>query len=293
MDSSRYLGGMRPGYEIFRVRGIAVRLHPTFVILAIVVFFGAGASAAKASVWVWNLLVPIVLFTTVVLHEIGHALVAKRLGIPVIDIVVTPLGGMARMHSLHDRPKAELLISAAGPAANLLIALPLYAYFKSIDPAATVGSLIEIYPSAPTRFLSWLRIFFSFNVLLGTLNLVPIFPMDGGRILRSLLALKIGVVHATRLASRLGFVAALLLIFQPLLMPRNSLWILPLLGLFLMWTGLVERLVVEKNLVFGGGKVFFGSFRTYRNGQAIDDDAAPEKPPEIVETRGSSRMIDE
>jgi len=278
------------GYELFRVRGVAVRMHPTFLGLALVVLLFATAGARSLGEALPNLLVPVLLFLTVIWHELGHVLAARRLGIPVVDVVLTPLGGMARLYSLHDRPREELLIALAGPAANLLVAGPILAGLVLARPDEPVFAHLRLFPADAASALEWLEVFFSFHFALGTLNLAPIFPMDGGRILRAGLATRIGVYEATRVACRIGFLAALLFVVQPFLMPRHALWVLPLVGLFLFWTGLLERLTVERDRLFGSSRIWVGGFRV--PGTRPRDGGAPADAGPVIEARGESRRLD-
>jgi Zn-dependent protease/CBS domain-containing protein len=180
---------------IFRIAGIQLRIHVTFVLLIAWLAFGyyaQGGSPAAAEGVIFVLL----LFLCVVLHEFGHALAAKAFGINTPDITLLPIGGVARLERMPEEPKQELLIAVAGPAVNVVIALGLF---------VAGGSFINpfVNPAAPERvgLVSQLLII---NVLLVAFNLLPAFPMDGGRVLRALLAIRMSYARATQIAATVG-----------------------------------------------------------------------------------------
>jgi Zn-dependent protease len=143
----------------------------------------------------------------VVLHELGHALAARRYGCQTRDILLLPIGGVARLEKMPERPREELVVAIAGPAVNLVLAAIFYAAALATD-TPLIG---EIGPSGEMSSMPVLAQMFWINVALGTFNMVPAFPMDGGRALRALLALKYSRVRATRIASELGQGLAVLL----------------------------------------------------------------------------------
>ena len=180
---------------IFRIAGIQLRIHVTFVLLIAWLAFGyyaQGGSPAAAEGVIFVLL----LFLCVVLHEFGHALAAKAFGINTPDITLLPIGGVARLERMPEEPKQELLIAVAGPAVNVVIALGLF---------VAGGSFINpfVNPAAPegVGLVSQLLII---NVLLVAFNLLPAFPMDGGRVLRALLAIRMSYARATQIAATVG-----------------------------------------------------------------------------------------
>src|SRR2546430_5208201 len=180
---------------IFRVAGIQLRIHITFLLLIAWLAFGyyaQGGSPAAAEGVIFVLL----LFLCVVLHEFGHALAAKAFGINTPDITLLPIGGVARLERMPEEPKQELLIAVAGPAVNVVIALGLFVAGGSfinpfVNPAASEG----------VGLISQLLII---NVLLVAFNLLPAFPMDGGRVLRALLATRMSYARATQIAATVG-----------------------------------------------------------------------------------------
>jgi Zn-dependent protease len=215
--------------------GIGVYVHWTFLLLLGVVFFTNLGGAPGAALFAMAMLVAI--FGCVVLHELGHALTARAYGIPTRDITLYPIGGVARLERLTDRPIEEFWIALAGPAVNVAIAAALV-LFLNLDgvPLAAV-SLLRLMGQGD--FLATLLIA---NAGLALFNLLPAFPMDGGRILRAALAHFQGQLRATRIAAGLGVaVAGLILLYgimQGALMPV-------LVALFVFVAGQQELAAVE------------------------------------------------
>lgn len=177
--------------NLFRVFGIQLAVHASFVLLlgyfAYEGWLEGGAQGAG-----WNLLLIVLFFGCVVLHELGHSLTAMRYGVRVPRILLMPIGGMAEFDRIPRQPKAELLITAAGPAVNVvLVALLLPLVWSDLWSEQAVA-----------RYgweMTLLNLTFG-NAVMAVFNLLPIFPMDGGRILRALLARKMDYLKATRRA---------------------------------------------------------------------------------------------
>ncbi|QEG43085.1 site-2 protease family protein [Roseimaritima ulvae] len=190
---------MLGSWNLGKFAGIEVRIHWTFLLLPMWIYFSslvAGSGAAAASVAV---LLILAIFGCVVLHEYGHALTARLFGIPTKDITLLPIGGVARLERMPRSPLQELAIAVAGPAVNVVIA---FALFVGLALPA-VGALL---PAAVVGFLSKLA---WVNVALVVFNMLPAFPMDGGRVLRASLALFMPYATATRAAARVGQIAAI------------------------------------------------------------------------------------
>jgi len=227
--------------KLFRFRGIALDLHPTFYLLPLVVGAqgwadnpddpGRGLAQSLGAV--------ALVYTCVVLHEFGHALTARWLGVPVQHIVLLPFGGMALLGRLPRNSWAELLIVAAGPAVNFAI-VGICLLLLGRWPVVGEEDLL------PTFQLYDILVFLLLsNLVLGCFNLLPAFPMDGGRILRALLAFKLDYLRATRWALNIGRgVAGLGIVF--------ALWthsfLLAGLFVFILWIGKreYEFLVMEE-----------------------------------------------
>ena len=183
-------------YKIAEVRGIGVYLHITFLLLLGVVgvwsLVDSGAvSAANSVVFL------LALFGCVVLHEFGHALMAQRYGIPTRDITLLPIGGVARLERMPDDPKQELWVALAGPVVNVVIAASLFVLLTFTGWWTPISQ----FTLGEGSFLQRL---FLVNVTLVLFNLLPAFPMDGGRVLRSILAMRMDYARATQIAAWAG-----------------------------------------------------------------------------------------
>jgi Zn-dependent protease/CBS domain-containing protein len=194
---------MNWSFRLARVLGTDIKVHVTFVLLLL--FYGVVSwqeGGPEVAIRFSGLI--LALFLCVVLHEFGHILMARRFGIRTPDVLLLPIGGVARLERMPEEPRQELLIAAAGPLVTLLIAGGLYAYVKltGIGPLPREEALQRLdYPNA----LLWT------NLVLLVFNLIPAFPMDGGRIFRALLSRRMGAVKATRIAANVGQFLAMLL----------------------------------------------------------------------------------
>lgn len=194
---------MKWSFPIARVAGIDIKVHATFFLILV---FGAlqwgGPHGAPGAAF--GVLLMVCLFACVVLHELGHSIVAKAFGIPVREIILLPIGGVAIMQKNVEKPVHELLIAVAGPLVNVVIAIGLGIAAGPRLPGALDPKLFAPdAPAAPTAatLLVWL---FALNVSLAVFNMIPAFPLDGGRVLRALLAMGMGFPKATRVASNIG-----------------------------------------------------------------------------------------
>lgn len=141
-------------------------------------------------------------FFCVVLHEYGHALMARRYGIGTQDIIITPIGGLARLQGMPAEPKGELMIAIAGPLVNLVIAILLLLIFYALGIGIISPDVDDL--SILVNPIGFLHLVMILNFILFAFNLIPAFPMDGGRILRALLSIKLGKQKATLIASIIG-----------------------------------------------------------------------------------------
>jgi Zn-dependent protease/CBS domain-containing protein len=189
---------------IGRFAGTAVRIHVTFLLFLAWIGFSAfargGAAAARE-----NLIFIIAIFTCVVLHEFGHILVAKRFGITSKEVTLLPIGGVADINKMPEKPSQELMIAIAGPAVNLVIAGVLLLGVDAIRPEA-----LAHLDDPGSGLVGRLAVT---NIFLAVFNMVPAFPMDGGRVLHAVLGLWLGETRATRIAAAIGQAFALLLGF--------------------------------------------------------------------------------
>jgi Zn-dependent protease/CBS domain-containing protein len=204
---------MNSSIRLFNIRGITLRVHLTFPLILVWaalqfgLFAGLGTSGA-----IFGVLVTLLLFVIVVLHELGHSIVAQHYGISVKDIVLLPIGGMAQMKSIPENPVQEFFIAIAGPLVNFLLAglMILVGLAFGLGGSLTnpLAVLLGFGGISVASIFSYL---FIANLFLGIFNLLPAFPMDGGRILRALLATRLNYVRATDIAARIGKMMAILL----------------------------------------------------------------------------------
>lgn len=205
---------------------IPVRIHWTFGLLLGFAAWSAITNGLGVQQSIGFMLYIFTLFLCVVLHEYGHALAARRFGIRTRDIILSPIGGIARLEKLPQQPIQEFFIAIAGPLVNVVIgsilAIIVLIFFGKITP-----ELDMIHFDRPVEFLRYV-VWVNFALFL--FNLIPAFPMDGGRILRSLLAIKFGKLQATKIASGLGRIIAVVFIIIGVL---NQQLILSLIGIFI------------------------------------------------------------
>ncbi len=186
---------------MFRVFRIRLAMHVTFPLLLLYAVWEGWREGGWAG-GAWSAVAIVLLFTCVVLHELGHSLTARRFGIGVSRILLLPIGGMAEFDSIPRQPGRELLITFAGPAVNFGIVLLLLPWLA--DTHLLASGDLPLTP-AGVGFGPWLlNLLVGFNLVMGCFNLVPVFPMDGGRILRALLALRWPYLKATFWASAVG-----------------------------------------------------------------------------------------
>jgi Zn-dependent protease/CBS domain-containing protein len=187
---------MRWSLKLARIAGIDVRIHVTFFLL--LAWVGHAAySAGGTDEAIYNLTLILALFGCVLLHEFGHALAARRFDILTPDITLLPIGGVARLQRMPDNPWQELIVALAGPAVNVVI-LGLLAPFTDLGVAWHFAVRVQV---PAVGFLLPLAVI---NLGMVLFNLLPAFPMDGGRVLRALLALRLRYGRATQIAAWIG-----------------------------------------------------------------------------------------
>jgi Zn-dependent protease len=225
---------MNWSWKLGAVAGIGLYLHPTFLIVPAYVWLttlaaGGGAVAAIASI-----VAVLAIFGCVVLHELGHALMARHYGIVTRDITLLPIGGLARLERMPREPSQELAIALAGPVVNVVIAASL-AVGLLLGGGSPVAAMLEG---------SLVGTLLSANVALVLFNLLPAFPMDGGRVLRAALAMRMPYLRATRLAATVGQVLAVLMGVVGLF---GGNWTLLLIAIFIYFaaSGEAQRAELE------------------------------------------------
>jgi Zn-dependent protease len=194
----------RWSWQLGRIAGIPVFVHATFPLLLLwVALSEVMKSGSVRAALVNSLLVLLVLFT-VVLHELGHALTARRFGIATKDITLLPIGGMARLDRMPDRPWQELSVALAGPMVNVVIAVALFVVLRFADLPIAIDRQ-SMNGGSFVANLAWI------NLSLAAFNLLPAFPMDGGRVLRALMSLWMPALRATEVATSIGKMLAVML----------------------------------------------------------------------------------
>ncbi len=238
---------MKQNLKLFSYRGIPVFVHWSFGLIVFYILYIAYTSQLDFQGTSWLTLTFLTFFGCVILHEFGHALMARRFGIGTKDIVLTPIGGVARLLRMPKSPKQEFYVAIAGPAVNIFIScvLGLILFDK-------VPELLNRYDPIDINRLSIQEFFFVIfigNIFLAMFNLLPAFPMDGGRILRAILALKFSRKKATQWASWIGRIFALAFIVYGL---YSSNYILAFIGVFVFFSAGMEyrQLELEERLQY-------------------------------------------
>ena len=216
---------MKWSLKLGRLWGIDVYLHVTFILflawVGYATYAAMGVGAALSIVFL-----VLALFTCVLLHEYGHALTARKFGIGTADITLLPIGGVARLERMPSNPRQELLVAIAGPAVNVVL-------------AALIGLIIVItkspMPQNPANLLEGgiLWNLLRMNVVMILFNMLPAFPMDGGRVLRAALAMKMSYAKATRTAATIGQGMAVVFVLFGLLTGHFMLMFIA----FFVWIG--------------------------------------------------------
>jgi Zn-dependent protease len=207
---------MKWSLKLGSVAGINVYMHWTFLLLIGWIFFSHLAQGHNVAMATRGAAFILAIFGCVVLHELGHALAARRYGIRTRDITLLPIGGVARLERMPEKPKQELVVALAGPAVNVIIAAIL---FVVLTVLGALGNLLSFQMVGGSFFVNLMSV----NVLLVVFNMLPAFPMDGGRVLRALLASRMDYRRATHIAASVGQGMAILfgiagLFFNPFLL---------------------------------------------------------------------------
>lgn len=215
---------MKWSLKIARIAGIDVFLHWTFIVLLLGVFVAGIRTIGRSEDSLNGFIFIVLLFLFVLLHEFGHALMGKRFGVKTNHITLLPIGGVAAMEHIPEKPWQEMLIAFAGPAVNFVLAiffLILLAFTGHVPAISDWWS--------PVSNDNMIYSLFTTNVMLFSFNLIPAFPMDGGRVLRALLAMKYGRYKATTIAVRIGQLLAIGLVLFGL---SGNIWLV-FIGVFI------------------------------------------------------------
>ncbi len=254
---------MRSSLKLFTWFGIPVHLHWTFGLIFVYALWIGYSKNLDVISTIWLMGFFIALFGCVLLHEYGHSLMARKYGVETRDIILTPIGGIARLEKMPEKPVHEFLVAIAGPMVNVLIAIALlglsmlvfsgehWEFFKwflkdqlLFSGSEESGEIMEESGMTMSGILFYLPVLVATNIGLVVFNLIPAFPMDGGRIFRSLLAMRFGRVRATRVASLLGQVIAVGFIVLGLLNWQKAST-LTLIGFFVFITARTENSMVR------------------------------------------------
>jgi Zn-dependent protease/predicted transcriptional regulator len=235
--------------KLFNIKSIDVKVHLTFVLILVWAAYrwGVGLGAGMTGA-VFGIVVTLLLFVCVTLHELAHSLTAMRYGVTVRDITLLPIGGLAQMEEVPEKPAQELKMSLAGPLTNVAIAAVLIAICLSFRIRSTV-SIGELYQMLDS--VSWhglMAYLVTANLALGLFNLVPAFPMDGGRVLRAFLAMHLDYSKATAIAVAVGQGLAWLLGLYGVM---SGSWTLVIIAVFVYMGAGQEGRMVEVKSVLG------------------------------------------
>jgi Zn-dependent protease/predicted transcriptional regulator len=238
---------MRWSLKIAQVAGIGIYVHWTFLLLLawiVLVHYREGDDAVAA---VRGVGLVVAVFGCIVLHELGHALTAKWYGINTRDITLLPIGGVARLEGMPEEPWQEFWVAVAGPAVNVVIAAILFV------PCLLLGQLDDLLQAGDVPHVPFLVSLMAINLWLVLFNLLPAFPMDGGRVLRALLATQMPRVRATHIAAAIGQGMAIMFGLAGLLIP--GAWMLLFIALFVYLGAQGEAQAVEMRSIFQGAAV--------------------------------------
>jgi len=236
---------MKNSLFIGRIAGIKIFIHWTFPIIIFWIIFSNLKMGLNTEQITWSVVFILALFACVTLHELGHALAAKRYHIKTKDITLLPIGGLARLEKMPEKPMQELVVALAGPAVNFVIVIILIIFLR-LTQLPTDFSIIT-HVSADNFLLSLAII----NLWLAVFNLIPAFPMDGGRVLRALLSLRLNRVLATKIAANIGQVLAIVFVFIGFF---NNPFLL-FIGIFIFFGASIEYEQVKTGSILKGHTV--------------------------------------
>ena len=249
--------------KLGRIFGIDIKVHLTFLLILVWGALNYGGSAGP----LYGVVVTLALFTLVLLHELGHSLAAIGYGIPVKDITLLPIGGVARLERMPEKPLHELVVALAGPAVNVILAmvlLPIVAVLAVMQGAPlSAGMLMQ------PGLLGLLVFLLTANVSLAVFNMIPAFPLDGGRVLRAILGFFVDYQQATQAAVTVGRILAIGL------------------GLLAVFTGQISLALIAMFIFFVGGQegqavAARGILRRARVAQALTNNAVALSPEATV-----------
>lgn len=253
-------------WNLGRIAGIPIRMHLTLLVLLAWIAGAYMLSGATLTATAIGLLLVLTIFAIIVVHELGHALVARRYGIRTRDIMLLPVGGISSLERMPEKPSQELAVALVGPAINLVLAAIIWGGIELTGGTTRLGEATSVTGAIATQ-LMWI------NIALAVFNLLPAFPMDGGRALRALLAMRMSNERATNIAATLGRLLAVVFGIA-------GLFLNPLLILIAMvvWFGATqERALAQLKSAITGVPVSAAMLRrveTVAPDQPLEDAAA-------------------
>jgi len=265
--------------------GIPVRIHWTFLLIFAYILFTGLSEGHSMQMILVEMVFMLCMFVCVVLHEFGHALTARRYKIRTEDIILLPIGGVARLRNMPAKPVQELWVAIMGPMVNLVIAILLFTFLMFKNGWNQWVSQVD----AEGLVMNWQNFLFILMVAnLGLLvfNMIPAFPMDGGRVLRAFLAMWLGRLNATKWATRIGQIICVVLILTGV---YYGAWTLALIGLFIFLSAgqeyrsvVVEDRIQNKSLAMCARKI---------NDHLLEYQTAEEAMQTLISTGQSSFLV--
>jgi Zn-dependent protease/predicted transcriptional regulator len=195
---------MKGSFKLGNIAGIGIFIHWSFSLIIAYIIYSNYRAGHNTEEIMWSVIFILSIFITVFLHELGHALAAKKYNIKTKDITILPIGGLARLERIPEKPSEELVVAIAGPLVNIALAV-ITGLFITIPNLKELTVQLTSGVNQSNFFLN----FFIVNIWLAIFNLVPAFPMDGGRILRAILSMKFERHKATKIAARIGQLLAI------------------------------------------------------------------------------------
>lgn len=261
---------MKGSFKLGNIAGIGIFIHWTFSLLIAYIIFSNYRAGHNAEQIVWSIIFILSIFITVFLHELGHALAAKKYNIKTKDITILPIGGLARLERIPEKPSEELVVAIAGPLVNIALAV-ITGLFITVPDLKELTVQLTGGINQSNFFLN----FFIVNIWLAVFNLIPAFPMDGGRVLRAFLAMKFQRHIATNIAARISQLLAVGFVFLGFF----SNPFLVFIGLFIFLGAQAEAQYTQAKSMLSGYKVKDALMKEYKT---IDVNATVNSAVEIL-----------
>lgn len=235
---------MKGSFKLGNIAGIGIFIHWTFSLLILFIVYANYKAGQNLTQILWSVLFILCIFLTVLLHELGHALTAKKYNIKTRDITLLPIGGLAQLERLPEKPSEELLVAFAGPLVNIILAFITGLFITLPNTPEEMVVQLSNGVNSNNFFIN----FYLVNIVLAFFNLIPAFPMDGGRVLRALLSYKLERHVATKIAARIGQIIAIGFIFLGFFSNPFLIFI----GLFVFMGAQIETEYTESKYILKG-----------------------------------------